>query len=87
MRGAIETLNDKDTGQRESKKRKSGDVPKSEIMGEEVTHIRAEDAREAKRDPVSQSQEWHMALLHQVLPPFPFYYGLAAPKHGRGSCP
>ena len=53
MGRAVEALKDQDNGKRDGKKGQAGDMAEPQIVGEEVAHVRAKDAREAKRNPIS----------------------------------
>jgi hypothetical protein len=68
MHGAVEALAEEDDGKRERQKWKSVDVSQAEITREEVTHVRAEDARETKRGPVSRAEHGQVFSFHEGRP-------------------
>src|SRR6202035_5945924 len=83
MRRAVKALKDKDKRERDREKGQAGDMAEPQIVGEEVAHVRAKDAREAKRGPISQPQSRHMVSLHRSVSPAQIHSMIDAAKFRR----
>jgi len=72
MNGPIEPLALQHDGECNCKERQSINMAQPQIVGEKITHVRAKNAREAERDPVSGAQrrkvDWlyGLTLWHDV---------------------